>query len=61
MSIREGSDEGVPVVVSSPGSIVSKAYQDLAQNVVKGLKELRENPDNEIQMKLNVPHSSHSS
>ncbi|CAD5328449.1 unnamed protein product [Arabidopsis thaliana] len=61
MSIREGSDEGVPVVVSSPGSIVSKAYQDLAQNVVKGLKELRDNPDNEIQMKLNVPHSSHSS
>ncbi|XP_010434397.1 PREDICTED: iron-sulfur protein NUBPL-like isoform X2 [Camelina sativa] len=61
MTIREGSDEGVPVVVSSPGSIVSKAYEDLAQNVVKGLKELRDNPENEIQMKLNVPHSSGSS
>ncbi|CAG7897966.1 unnamed protein product [Brassica rapa] len=61
MKIREGSDEGVPVVVSSPGSVVSKAYEGLAQNVVNGLKELRDNPENEIQMKLNVPHSSHSS
>ncbi|KAH0893565.1 hypothetical protein HID58_055994, partial [Brassica napus] len=56
--IREGSDEGVRVVVSSPGSVVSKAYEDLAQNVVNRLKELRDNPENEIQMKLNVPHSS---
>ncbi|KAF3509036.1 hypothetical protein F2Q69_00008080 [Brassica cretica] len=46
------------VVVSSPGSVVSKAYEDLAQNVVNGLKELHDNPENEIQMKLNVPHSS---
>ncbi|KAF8102898.1 hypothetical protein N665_0190s0017 [Sinapis alba] len=61
MKIREGSDEGVPVVVSSPGSVVSKAYEDLAQNVVNALKELRENPENEVQMKLNVPHSSSSS
>ncbi|KAG2239682.1 hypothetical protein Bca52824_091521 [Brassica carinata] len=61
MKIREASDEGVPVVVSSPGSVVSKAYEDLAQNVVNGLKELRDNPENEIQMKLNVPHSSRSS
>ncbi|KAL0727489.1 hypothetical protein Bca4012_023582 [Brassica carinata] len=61
MKIREGSDEGVPVVVSSPGSVVSKAYEYLAQNVANGLKELRDNPENEIQMKLNVPHSSHSS
>ncbi|WZZ45678.1 hypothetical protein YC2023_041937 [Brassica napus] len=58
MKIREGSDEGVRVVVSSPGSVVSKAYEDLAQNVVNRLKELRDNPENEIQMKLNVPHSS---
>ncbi|KAJ0247090.1 ATP binding protein-like [Hirschfeldia incana] len=58
MKIREGSDEGVPVVVSSPGSVVSKAYEDLAQNVVNRLKELHDNPENEIQMKLNVPHSS---
>ncbi|CAN6985239.1 unnamed protein product, partial [Brassica oleracea var. botrytis] len=56
--IREGSDEGVRVVVYSPGSVVSKAYEDLAQNVVNRLKELRDNPENEIQMKLNVPHSS---
>ncbi|CAN6823980.1 unnamed protein product, partial [Brassica oleracea] len=56
--IREGSDEGVRVVVSSPGSVVSKAYEDLAQNVVNRLKELRDNPENEIQMKLNVLHSS---
>ncbi|VVB12422.1 unnamed protein product [Arabis nemorensis] len=61
VKIREGSDEGVPVVVSSPGSVVSKAYEDLAQNVVNRLKELRDNPENEIQMKLNVPDSSSSS
>ncbi|KAF3546772.1 hypothetical protein DY000_02008692 [Brassica cretica] len=58
MKIREGSDEGVRVVVSSPGSVVSKAYEDLAQNVVNRLKELRDIPENEIQMKLNVLHSS---
>ncbi|KAF2593540.1 hypothetical protein F2Q70_00042854 [Brassica cretica] len=58
MKIREGSDEGVRVVVSSPDSVVSKAYEDLAQNAVNGLKELHENPENEIQMKLNVPYSS---
>ncbi|KAJ4881807.1 KH domain-containing protein [Raphanus sativus] len=28
MKIREGSDEGVPVIVSSPGSVVLKAYED---------------------------------
>ncbi|KAF2615299.1 hypothetical protein F2Q70_00012565 [Brassica cretica] len=58
MKIREGSDEGVRVVVSSPGSVVSKAYEDLAQNVLNGPKELHDNPENEIQMKLNVSHSS---
>ncbi|KAF3518231.1 hypothetical protein DY000_02059435 [Brassica cretica] len=58
MKIREVSDEGVRVVVSSPGSVVSKAYEDLAQNVLNGPKELRDNPENEIQMKLNVSHSS---
>ena len=61
MKIRAGSDEGVPVAVSSPGSVASKAYEDLAQNVVNALKELRDNPENEIRMKLNVPHSSGSS
>lgn len=39
-AIREGSDEGVPIVISTPGSVVSKAYIDVAQKVVKKLAEL---------------------
>lgn len=39
-AIREGSDEGVPIVVSNPDSIVSKAYVDVAQKVVKRLEDL---------------------
>lgn len=39
-AIREGCDEGVPVVISNPDSTVSKAYVDVAQKVVKRLEEL---------------------
>ncbi|XP_015891436.3 iron-sulfur protein required for NADH dehydrogenase, mitochondrial [Ziziphus jujuba] len=39
-AIREGSDEGVPIVISTPDSVVSKAYIDVAQKVVKKLEEL---------------------
>ncbi|RID78195.1 hypothetical protein BRARA_A01044 [Brassica rapa] len=49
------------LVVDMPPGTVSKAYEDLAQNVVNALNELRDNPENEIQMKLNVPNSSGSS
>lgn len=40
MEIRKGSDDGVPVVVSMPDSVVSKAYGELAANVVKRLEEV---------------------
>ncbi|KAJ7006071.1 INDH1 [Populus alba x Populus x berolinensis] len=40
VDIRKGSDEGVPVVISAPDSVISKAYGDTAQNVVSKLEEL---------------------
>lgn len=49
MDIRKGGDDGVPIVVSAPDSLVSKAYGDLAQKVVNRLDELsKENPPPEI-------------
>ncbi|GMH02373.1 hypothetical protein Nepgr_004212 [Nepenthes gracilis] len=41
IEIRKCSDEGIPVVVSSPDSVVSKIYYDVARRVVDRLKELR--------------------
>ncbi|XP_010538598.1 PREDICTED: iron-sulfur protein NUBPL [Tarenaya hassleriana] len=61
MKIREGSDEGLPVVLSSPDSVVSKAYGELAQNVVNRLKELEENPENEAHIKLDIPSPGRAS
>ncbi|XVE72991.1 hypothetical protein DITRI_Ditri11bG0082400 [Diplodiscus trichospermus] len=40
VDIRKSCDKGIPIVVSAPDSIVSKAYHDIAQNVVKRLEEL---------------------
>ncbi|XP_065856151.1 iron-sulfur protein required for NADH dehydrogenase, mitochondrial [Euphorbia lathyris] len=40
VEIRKSCDEGVPITISSPDSVVSKAYGDAAENVVKKLKEL---------------------
>uniref|UniRef100_A0A2P2JHP6 Nucleotide-binding protein-like n=2 Tax=Rhizophora mucronata TaxID=61149 RepID=A0A2P2JHP6_RHIMU len=40
VDIRKGCDKGVPIVMSAPDSIVSKAYTDAAQNVVNRLEEL---------------------
>ncbi|XP_022758359.1 iron-sulfur protein NUBPL-like isoform X2 [Durio zibethinus] len=40
VDIRKGCDEGIPIVVSAPDSVVSKAYCDVAQNVVMRLEEL---------------------
>lgn len=39
-NIRSGSDEGIPIVISNPDSLVSKAYGDMAQKVVSRLEEL---------------------
>lgn len=40
VEIRRGSDEGVPIVISDPDSVVSKAYFHLAQKVVNKLENL---------------------
>lgn len=49
MDIRKGGDDGVPIVVSAPDSLVSKAYGDLAQKVVDRLDEFsKEHPPPEI-------------
>ncbi|KAL3531257.1 hypothetical protein ACH5RR_010579 [Cinchona calisaya] len=40
VDIRSSSDEGVPIVVSRPDSVVSKAYGDVAEKVVNRLEEL---------------------
>ncbi|KAJ8899415.1 hypothetical protein K2173_018389 [Erythroxylum novogranatense] len=40
VEIRKGSDEGVPIVISAPDSMVAKAYDDAAQNIVKIIEEL---------------------
>ncbi|GAB4843432.1 hypothetical protein Ancab_013394 [Ancistrocladus abbreviatus] len=41
VEVRKCSDEGVPIVVSSPESAVAKAYNDVARRVVDRLGELR--------------------
>ncbi|KAB1208876.1 Iron-sulfur protein NUBPL [Morella rubra] len=49
IEIRKGCDEGVPIVISSPDSVVSKAYGGLAQNVINRLEVLsKEQPPPEI-------------
>nr|GLL26034.1 iron-sulfur protein NUBPL isoform X1 [Ipomoea trifida] len=40
VGIRSGSDEGLPIVVSEPHSVVSQVYGEIAEKVVKGLEEL---------------------
>ncbi|XVF71941.1 hypothetical protein PTKIN_Ptkin12aG0080600 [Pterospermum kingtungense] len=40
VDIRKSCDQGIPIVVSAPDSLVSKAYHDVAQNVVTRLEEL---------------------
>ncbi|XP_062149402.1 iron-sulfur protein required for NADH dehydrogenase, mitochondrial [Alnus glutinosa] len=49
IEIRKGGDEGVPIVISAPDSVVSRAYGDLAQKVIDRLEELsKEQPRPEI-------------
>ncbi|OVA01673.1 ATPase-like [Macleaya cordata] len=40
MDVRTSSDEGCPVVISSPDSAVSEAYNNVARKVVNRLEEL---------------------
>ncbi|AQK64211.1 hypothetical protein Zm00014a_024959 [Zea mays] len=42
ISIRTGSDEGNPIVVSSPNSASAQAYVNVAEKVTQRLKELAE-------------------
>ena len=49
IEIRKGGDEGIPIVISAPDSVVSGAYGDLAQNIINRLEELsKEQPLPEI-------------
>ncbi|KAK9281579.1 hypothetical protein L1049_004482 [Liquidambar formosana] len=38
--IGKGSDDGLPIVISAPDSVVSKAYGDVAQRIINKLGEL---------------------
>ncbi|KAJ3687154.1 hypothetical protein LUZ61_016318 [Rhynchospora tenuis] len=42
LDVRTSSDEGEPVVVSSPQSASAKAYVDIAEKIVNRLKQLEE-------------------
>lgn len=45
MEIREACDQGDPIVLSNPDSVVSKAYGNVAQKVVQKLKEQPAHPE----------------
>lgn len=42
IDIRTGSDEGTPIVISSPDSASAQAYIQVAEKVIHRLKELAE-------------------
>ncbi|KAI4364227.1 hypothetical protein MLD38_020349 [Melastoma candidum] len=52
VGIREGSDEGIPVVVSAPDSAVSQAYGVLASRIVEKLKKVAAEPSPHIELNL---------
>ncbi|PQP96745.1 iron-sulfur protein NUBPL isoform X2 [Prunus yedoensis var. nudiflora] len=52
VGIRQGSDDGVPIVISAPDSDVSKAYVDIAQKVVDRLEELAKEEQSRPQFNL---------
>ncbi|BFG43036.1 hypothetical protein CerSpe_293110 [Prunus speciosa] len=52
VGIRQGSDDGVPMVISAPDSDVSKAYVDIAQKVVDRLEELAKEEQSRPQFNL---------
>ncbi|KAL8145188.1 iron-sulfur protein required for NADH dehydrogenase, mitochondrial isoform X2 [Apium graveolens] len=50
--VRSGSDDGVPIVVSNPDSVVAKSYDDLAQNIVSILEDLAKQQDLQPEISL---------
>ncbi|VVA13834.1 PREDICTED: iron-sulfur [Prunus dulcis] len=52
VGIRQGSDDGVPIVISAPDCDVSKAYVDMAQKVVDRLEELSKEEQSRPQFNL---------
>ncbi|KAL6271507.1 hypothetical protein ACE6H2_028418 [Prunus campanulata] len=52
VGIRQGSDGGIPIVISAPDSDVSKAYVDIAQKVVDRLEELAKEEQSRPQFNL---------
>ncbi|XP_062080707.1 iron-sulfur protein required for NADH dehydrogenase, mitochondrial isoform X2 [Humulus lupulus] len=51
-AIREGCDEGVPLVISAPNSAVSKAYVDLAHKVVNKLEKMSNEEQTQPEIRL---------
>ncbi|PON37979.1 Mrp/NBP35 ATP-binding protein [Parasponia andersonii] len=51
-TIREGCDEGIPIVISTPDSVVSKAYVDVAHKVVNRLEELSKEEQTQPEISL---------
>lgn len=50
--VRSGSDDGVPIVVSNPDSVVAKSYGDLAQNIVSILEDLAKQQDHQPEISM---------
>jgi len=40
LEVREGGDTGKPIVISNPNSLVSKAFEDAARNIIDKVKVL---------------------
>ncbi|KAK7270319.1 hypothetical protein RIF29_23372 [Crotalaria pallida] len=45
VGIREACDQGHPIVLAAPDSVVSRAYGDAAEKVVQKLKERQHSPE----------------
>jgi ATP-binding protein involved in chromosome partitioning len=45
VEIREACDQGHPIVLTAPDSVVSRAYGNIAEKVVKKLKQQQFQPE----------------
>lgn len=45
MEIREACDQGHPIVLAAPDSVVSRAYGNIVEKVVQKLKEKQFQPE----------------
>ena len=45
MDVREACDQGHPIVLAAPDSVVSKAYGEIAEKLAQKLKEQQFHPE----------------